>query len=79
MTQHSLRFYPHILMMPQMKFEKIDQELSHAEDGVPSVSISVGIVHGSQANDIETLLRKGDEAMYKSKAQGKHTFTFYDS
>ena len=60
------------------KLEKIDQELSHAEDGVPSVSISVGIVHGSQANDIEALMNKADEAMYKSKKQGKHTFTFYE-
>ena len=61
-----------------MKLEKIDQELSNADDGVPSVSVSVGIVHGTQASDIETLLSKGDEAMYKSKERGKHTFTFYD-
>ena len=62
----------------EKKLKKIDQELSYAEGGVPPVSVSVGIVHGSQASDIETLMRKGDEAMYKSKEQGKHTFTFYD-
>ena len=60
------------------KLEQIDQELSYAEDGLPPVSVSVGIVHGSQANDTAALLSKGDEAMYKSKKQGKHTFTFYD-
>ena len=62
----------------EMKLEKISQELSNAGDGVPSVSVSVGIVHGTQASDVETLLSKGDEAMYKSKERGKHTFTFYD-
>ena len=62
----------------KMKLEQIDQELSYAEDGLPPVSVSVGIVHGSQANDTAALLSKGDEAMYKSKKQGKHTFTFYD-
>ena len=62
----------------EMKLEKINQELSNADDGVPSVSVSVGIVHGTQASDVETLLSKGDEAMYKSKERGKHTFTFYD-
>ena len=64
--------------MIEMKWQKIEQELAHAEDGVPSVSVSVGIVHGSQANDIETLMNKADEAMYKSKKRGKHAFTFYD-
>ena len=62
----------------EMKLEKINRELSNADDGVPAVSVSVGIVHGTQASDIETLLSKGDEAMYKSKERGKHTFTFYD-
>ena len=62
----------------EMKLEKINQELSNADDGVPAVSVSVGIVHGTQASDVETLLSKGDEAMYKSKERGKHTFTFYD-
>ncbi len=64
--------------MIEKKLKKIDQELSYAEGGVPPVSVSVGIVHGSQANDMESLMNKADEAMYKSKKQGKHTFTFYD-
>jgi GGDEF domain-containing protein len=34
-------------------------------------------VHGTQAADANALLKKGDEAMYQSKKQGKHTFTFY--
>lgn len=64
--------------MIEMKWQKIGQELAHAEEGVPPVSLSVGIVHGARANDIEALMNKADEAMYKSKKQGKHTFTFYD-
>ncbi len=45
---------------------------------MPPVSVSVGIVHGSQAKDIESLLNKADAAMYKSKKKGKHSFTFYE-
>jgi len=61
------------------KMEQISQELANTDDGLPPVSVSVGIVHGSQATDPETLLKKGDAAMYESKKQGKNTFTFYDT
>ncbi|MBR4908769.1 MAG: diguanylate cyclase, partial [Acidaminococcaceae bacterium] len=42
------------------------------------VTVSVGIVHGTQAGDMESLLKKGDAAMYESKTNGKNTYTFYD-
>jgi diguanylate cyclase (GGDEF)-like protein len=61
------------------KMEQISRELANSDDGLPPVSVSVGIVHGSQATDPETLLKKGDAAMYESKKQGKNTFTFYDT
>ena len=61
------------------KMEQISRELANTDDGLPPVSVSVGIVHGSQATDSETLLKKGDAAMYESKQQGKNTFTFYDT
>jgi diguanylate cyclase (GGDEF)-like protein len=59
------------------KMEQISQELANTDDGLPQVSVSVGIVHGSQATDAETLLKMGDAAMYESKKHGKNTFTFY--
>ena len=59
------------------KMAQINRELENTGDGLPSFSVSVGIIHGTQAKDAETLLKKGDEAMYESKKKGKHTHTFY--
>ena len=59
------------------KIEKINRELNETEDGLPASSISVGIVHGSEADKVEELLKKTDVAMYQSKQKGKHTYTFY--
>ena len=58
------------------KIRKINRELEEADDGLPPASISVGISHGREASDVVTLFKKSDEAMYRSKRIGKHTFTF---
>ena len=59
------------------KMEDINRELEQKVDGLPPISISVGIVHGSQVSDPSKLFEKTDEAMYNSKKQGKNTYTFY--
>ena len=57
----------------------ISRELEETDDGLPAASLSVGIAHGSDANDTQDLFKKADEAMYKSKQKGKSTYTFYES
>ncbi len=59
------------------KIEQINLELGKTEDGLPPISISAGVVNGKDADDAEALFKRTDEAMYKSKRQGKHTCTFY--
>jgi len=59
------------------KMDEINRELAETDDGVPAISISVGIMDGKDAADTETLYKKADEAMYESKKNGKHTYTFY--
>jgi diguanylate cyclase (GGDEF)-like protein len=61
----------------EAKIEQINRELENPENGLPPVSISVGVVHGSEAEDVTSLFEKSDAAMYESKRQGKHTYTFY--
>ena len=61
------------------KIEEINRELSEIDDGLPAASISVGIVHGTDAKDAESLFEKSDAAMYRSKQNGKNTYTFYSS
>ena len=58
------------------KIEAINKDLAVTADGLPSISVSVGIVHGSEVNDVEELFEKTDAAMYRSKQSGKNTYTF---
>lgn len=57
---------------------EVNKELGNTYDGLPPVSISVGIAHGSETADIEELFEKTDAAMYRAKESGKHTYAFYE-
>ncbi|MCR4946352.1 MAG: GGDEF domain-containing protein [Lachnospiraceae bacterium] len=63
----------------ESKINQINEEMQKTDDGLPPVTVSVGIVNGHDANDAESLFEKTDEAMYESKRKGKHTYTFYES
>lgn len=60
-----------------LKIEEINRELARPVEGMPPISVSVGIVHGSEASSTENLFEKTDEAMYQAKRRGKHTYAFY--
>ena len=59
------------------KIESINKELAVTDDGLPTASISVGIVHGSEDEKVEELFEKTDAAMYRAKQSGKSAYTFY--
>ena len=61
----------------ESKVKQIREELENTEDGLPPISISVGIVNGKDVSDPETLFEISDALMYESKKKGKNTFTFY--
>lgn len=61
------------------KVKRINSQLEDVKDGLPPISVSVGIAHGSDSGNGTTLFEKADEAMYRSKQGGKKTFTFYSS
>ena len=58
------------------KAQAINAALADTADGLPATSISVGIVHGSESDDAETLFEKADDAMYRAKHSGKNTYSF---
>lgn len=60
------------------KIERINGELEKAEEGLVATSISAGIAHGSRAKNPQELFNQADQAMYQSKQNGKHTYTFYE-
>ena len=59
------------------KIDAINSALENTDDGLPRLSISVGIVHSSESDKVDELLKKTDVAMYQSKKKGKSTYTFY--
>ena len=57
--------------------ENVNETMGVPENGMPSVSVSVGIAHGENVADTRELFENADEALYHSKEKGKHTYTFY--
>ena len=59
------------------KIRAINRELNESGDGLPPVTISVGITHGTDATDAADLFEKTDAAMYQAKQNGKRTYKFF--
>jgi len=57
--------------------DEINRELSDVSDGLPPISISVGVADGGQASDPVTLFEYADRAMYECKREGKNGYRFY--
>ncbi len=68
---------PEMKELISTKIEHINKQLSESKDGLPAISTSVGVVHGTEVKDTSNLFEKADEAMYESKQRGKSTYTFY--
>ena len=58
------------------KIEQINIDLENTSDGLPAISVSVGIAHGSEVSDPSELLELADKAMYETKHNGKHGYRF---
>lgn len=59
------------------KVWRINRELSHTEDGLPLISVSVGIAYGCDAADWKELFVHADEALYQVKQNGGRDCRFY--
>ena len=61
------------------KIERINLDLANTDDGLPVISVSVGIAHGSEVEDPAALLELADKAMYEAKRSGKHGYRFSET
>lgn len=61
----------------RQKIDNINHSLNCWQDGMPPVSISVGICFGEQDIDRKTLLDQADTALYQVKASGKCGCAFF--
>ena len=59
------------------KIESINHELYISNDGLPPVTVSVGIAHGSESSGAADWFEKTDSAMYCAKQNGKQSYMFY--
>ena len=60
------------------RIKRINEELMTPADGLPPISVSVGIAHGRNASDPEELFEHADKALYETKSKGKNGFTYYE-
>ena len=58
------------------KIQGINHRLQHPEDGLPPVSLSVGVAF-SDTGYQETVVQNADAALYRAKAQGRCRCCFY--
>lgn len=58
--------------------ESVNEELGNTTDGIPSLSISVGVAIGKKASDINELFKRADYALYETKRNGRSGVTFFD-
>ncbi len=59
------------------RVKRINQELTDTSDGLPAITISVGIARGSDAADSTELYEQADRALYETKRNGRCGLTFY--
>ena len=59
------------------KVDAMNQQLLAGEDGLPGVSLSVGIAFTDRENPGEDLFKDADSALYRTKENGRCGYTFY--
>ncbi len=59
------------------KIEVINDELFNPTDGLPAVSLSVGVAFTDRKDPGESIFKDADKALYQVKQNGKHGCGFY--
>lgn len=59
------------------RIRQINDDLADTTDGLPPVSISVGVAYGCEASTPNELFSHADHALYDTKRHGRNGYTFY--
>ena len=59
------------------KIAAVNEQLSVEEDGMPAVSLSVGVAFSDRKNPGDNIYKDADKALYHVKENGKHGCHFY--
>lgn len=61
------------------KIDEVNKILEVSENNIPVAQISVGIAYGDSKDTTDSLFKKADLALYKTKNNGRNGITLYDS
>lgn len=59
------------------KIDAINEQLANPVDGLPAVSISVGVAFTDRPNPGDSIYKDADQALYRTKESGRAGHTFY--
>lgn len=59
------------------KIDYVNKELSEPSDGLPAVSLSVGVAFTDRSDPGDSIFKDADKALYDVKKHGKHGCGFY--
>jgi diguanylate cyclase (GGDEF)-like protein len=62
----------------ERKLKKISAELADTSDGLPKVTLSIGVAFGSQLPENTNLYHAADTALYEAKHRGRNRYVFYN-
>lgn len=60
------------------KIAQVNENLSNPTDGLPAVSLSVGVAFSDRENPDDSIFKDADKALYKVKNNGRHSCGFYE-
>lgn len=63
----------------RLKVNLINKKLKNTDDGLPPVTVSIGIAYGMNEDDIDETVKHADEALYKMKKSTKCGCKFYSA
>lgn len=59
------------------KITAVNEELAHPEDGLPAISLSVGVAFSDRENPSDSIFKDADKALYHVKENGRCGCWFY--
>ena len=59
------------------KMEKVNAQLAEPEDGLPGISLSIGVAFGDRENPTEDIFKDADTIQYTVKKSGGRNVAFY--
>ena len=63
--------------MVETKLESIRSVLKNTDDGLPPITLSIGVAFSDRPDPTDDILKDADAALYLTKERGKDGYSFY--